>query len=372
MSDPSVLIEERKAKEGFRLGYAVLSNPASLNAVSLETAELLDEALSAWAKDPAIACVVLSGSGERAFCSGGDLRRLYQAIRFEASDYPSRFFAKEYGIIGKIHAYPKPVLCWGDGIVYGGGLGLLAAASHRVVTERSRLAMPEISIGFFTDAGGSWFLGRMPGRIGLFLGLTGLPVAAGDALFLKLADYFLPAEERIPVLEERLAGLSWTGRAAADRILLSRSLREWAQPWRSAAGAARTRLEFDRIQSLTDGDSLPEIADRIAYGPVSSDPWFIQGAENFAEGCPLSAWLIWELSRRTIRMSLKEVILLETIVAHRCGAGADLPEGIRALLIDKDRRPRWSDRNVAAVPAHKVEEHFVAPWPPEEHPLRDL
>lgn len=372
MSDRSVLIEERRAKGGFRLAYATLSNPASLNALSLESAELLDEALSTWAKDPGIACVVLSGAGERALCAGGDLRRIHHAIRSADASYASRFFAKEYRVVGKIHDYPKPILCWGDGIVYGGGLGLLVGASHRVVTEKSRLAMPEISIGLFPDVGGSWFLGRMPGRIGLFLALTGLPVQAGDALFLKLADFFLPAEERNPVLQERLMSLSWTGRAEADRLLLSRSLREWAQRWRSSVLPARTRSEFDRIQSLTDGDTLPEIADKIAYGPISTDPWFIQGAENFAEGCPLSAWLIWELSRKSARMSLKEVIRLETIVAHQCGAHADFPEGIRALLIDKDRKPRWSNRSIAEVPTEKVDEHFLAPWPPEEHPLRDL
>ncbi|VVM05260.1 enoyl-CoA hydratase [Methylacidimicrobium cyclopophantes] len=372
MSERPILIEEKSAKGGFRLGYATLSNPASLNAVSVETEEALDAALSSWAEDPGIVCVVLSGSGERAFCAGGDLRRIYQAIRSGDTGYAGRFFVKEYRVIGKIHFFPKPILCWGDGIVYGGGLGLLVGASHRVVTEKSRLAMPEISIGLFPDVGSSWFLGRMPGRIGLFLALTGLPFHAADALFLKLADYFLPAEERMSVLEERLPSLSWSGHAELDRMHLSRSLREWARPWRSSIGSPRTRLEFDRIQFLTEGETLLEIVERIAEGPVTSDPWFIQGAENLAYGCPLSAWLIWELARRTTRMSLKEVIRLETIVAHQCGAHSDFPEGIRALLIDKDKRPRWSDGSVAEVPIQKIEEHFSAPWPSDEHPLRDL
>lgn len=372
-SDQSVFIEEKSAAGGIiRLGYAVLNQPASLNALSLESAELLDAALSGWADDPGVACVVLSGSGERAFCAGGDLRRIYGAIRSGDASYVERFFAREYRLVARIHGYPKPILCWGDGIAYGGGLGLLAGASHRVVTEKSRLAMPEISIGLFPDVGGSWFLGRMPGRIGLFLALTGLPFHSGDALFLKLADAFLPAEERISILEERLPSLPWTGEAESDRLLLSRSLREWARPWRSSIPPARTRLEFDRIQSLTDGDTLQEIADKIAYGPVSTDPWFTQGAESFLEGCPVSAWLIWELSRRTARMSLNEVIRLETIVACRCGMHTDLPEGIRALLIDKDRKPRWSDRSLGEVATYRVEEHFAAPWPPDEHPLKDL
>lgn len=372
MDDATVLVEEKAARGGSRLGYATLNNPGSLNAISLETAELLDQALSGWAEDPDIACVVLSGIGERGFCAGGDLRRIYQAIRSGHSTYAARFFAKEYRVVAKIHHYPKPILCWGDGIVYGGGLGLLAGASHRVVTEKSRLAMPEISIGLFPDAGGSWFLGRMTGRIGLFLALTGLPVQAGDALFLKLADYFLPAEEKKLILEERLPSLSWHGESMEDRLLLSRSLREWARPWRSAIPPVRTRLEYDRIQSLTDGDTLPDIADKIAYGPLSTDPWYTQGAENLAEGCPLSAWLIWELSRRTPKLSLKEVIRLEMTVACRCAAHADFAEGIRALLIDKDRKPVWSDPSLTKVSDRKVEECFSPPWSPEEHPLRDL
>ncbi|WP_237394730.1 enoyl-CoA hydratase/isomerase family protein [Methylacidimicrobium sp. AP8] len=371
-SDPPVRVEERRVSGGVRLGYLALNQPASLNALSLEGAELLDAALSRWAEDTGVACVVLSGVGGRAFCAGADLRRIYRAIRSGDGGYAGRFFSSEYRVVAKIHRYPKPIFCWGDGIAYGAGLGLLAGASHRVVTERSRLAMPEISIGFFPDVGGSWFLGRMPGRIGLFLGLTGLPFGAGDALFLKLADAFLPSEERAAILEERLPSLPWTGRAEEDRLLLSRSLREWARPWRSRLAPARTRLDFDRIQSLTDADTLPEIVRKVACGPVSTDPWYAQGAENLAEGCPVSSWLVWELSRRTTRMSLTEVIRLETIVAWHCVRRSDFPEGIRARLIDKDRKPRWSDGSIEEVSPRKIGEHFQAPWAPEDDPMRDL
>src|SRR5690606_3190798 len=199
MTEHAVLFEERAAGGGKRIAFAQLNAEKSLNALNQTMIDLLRPRLAAWAEDPAIACVVLSGSGDKAFCAGGDIIGLYRAMR-EHPGGPNplveRFFETEYRLDYQIHTYPKPILCWGHGIVMGGGLGLMAGASHRVATERSRIAMPELGIGFFRDVGASWFLNRMPGRLGLYLGLTGSTLNATDALYAGLADYFVPAAQR--------------------------------------------------------------------------------------------------------------------------------------------------------------------------------
>ena len=175
-----VRLEERAAKGGMRVAVATLDAPKSLHALTLDMVRLLDGALQRWAFDPSIACVVLQSSTDKAFCAGGDVRSLRAAVLAEPQAMPNAvaqaFFSEEYRLDHRIHTYSKPLLVWGGGIVMGGGLGLMAGASHRVVTETTRIAMPEISIGLFPDVGGSWLLPRMPGRSGLFLGLTGARV----------------------------------------------------------------------------------------------------------------------------------------------------------------------------------------------------
>ena len=187
-----VLFEERAAGS-YRIGIATLNAPGTLNGLSLAMVDALAAKLDAWAGDSGLVLVVLRGAGDKAFCAGGDLHALYAGMR-EAGvggraavdplsiPYAREFFAREYRLDYQIHAYPKPILCWGQGIVMGGGIGLMAGASHRVVTETSRLAMPEIGIGLFPDVGGSWMLARAPGASGRFLALTGASINAADAI----------------------------------------------------------------------------------------------------------------------------------------------------------------------------------------------
>ena len=194
-----VLFEELPTACGRSVGVATLNAPAALNALSLSMVRALTPMLRQWAYDNAIVGVVLQGAGEKAFCAGGDLRELYESLRAnpgEPSDYARGFFAEEYQLDYLIHTFDKPILCWGHGIVMGGGIGLMSGASHRVVTSQSRLAMPEITVGLYPDVGGSWLLRRMPGRLGLFLALTGASRNASDALFCGRAYRDLSAGAR--------------------------------------------------------------------------------------------------------------------------------------------------------------------------------
>lgn len=359
---------------GHRLGFAQLNAEESLNSLSLDMIRLLDARLSDWDKDRSIACVVLHGAGDKAFCAGADIRALYHSIRehSESATNPRAlaFFSEEYRLDFRIHTYSKPVLVWGSGIVMGGGLGLLVGASHRVVTETSRLAMPEISIGLFPDVGGSYFLRRMPGHIGLFTALTGAQLNAGDALFVRLADHFLSSNQREAVFEQ-LATASWQQTAEGNRAVLTALLSEFSAA-QSAMPASNLERHSDTIESLRAWTTLAEVMEGIGQY-AGEDSWLKRAASTLRAGSPTTAALIWELRRRAEGLKLADVFRLELIVALQCCAHPDFAEGVRALLIDKDKAPRWTPATLTQLTSQWLAEHFVAPaWQTGVHPLADL
>ena len=382
MSDP-VLFHELDCDNGMRLGVATLNQPQTLNGLSLAMSELLTEKLAAWAADPAIAVVLLTGAGGKAFCAGGDLHSLYRSMRENtardplANDYARAFFESEYRLDYAIHAYPKPVLCWGHGIVMGGGIGLMAGASHRVVTETSRLAMPEITIGLFPDVGGSWLLNRLPGRTGLFLALTGAPLHADDAIFAGLADYRVESERWDALLAD-LRSQPWTSgdedSGAARGMndgLLERALRaQGPQADIEASGPLRHHLML--INTLCTGNDLEAICAEIGTLRDHEDPWLAKAAATLAAGAPGSARLAFELQQRARLMSLADVFRLEYWVALMCASQGDFAEGIRALLIDKDRRPAWSPATLADADEAWAQPFLAPPWDSDAHPMADL
>lgn len=376
MAEP-VLFHEQEAGAQ-RIGYAMLNAEKALNALNLDMIRLLDPQLRRWAADPRIACVVLHGAGAKAFCAGGDVRFLRDSIlEHQGTPAPNpkaqAFFAEEYRLDHLIHTCGKPILVWGSGIVMGGGLGLLAGASHRVVTETSRVAMPEISIGLYPDVGGSWFLRRMPGRAGLFLALTGASFNGSDALELGLADHFLNAADRDPLFEQ-LGQAQWGGQPEHNRGVLSHILRRFAADAANARPASNVKAHAEVIQHLTENDSLTEVVAAItAYS--GEDAWLKKAAATLAAGSPSSAALVWELWQRAQHLGLAEVFRLELIVSLQCCEHPDFAEGVRALLVDKDNQPRWTPQTLAGITPQWVAEHFVAPWSAwanESHPLADL
>lgn len=356
--DDVVLFEELATACGRRWGVATLNAPAALNALSLPMVQLLMPRLQAWAQDADVVGVVLRAAGEKAFCAGGDLRELYQSLRrcgAGPNAYAEAFFAQEYALDHLIHTYPKPVLCWGHGIVMGGGIGLFAGASHRVVTPQSRLAMPEISIGLYPDVGGSWFLPRLPGRTGLFLALTGAPLQAADALFSGLADVALEHASQAAVLQA-IGTHHWSGAAQQHRAALSRLLA--AHAVHLPAAASQLHLHFDAISERMAGNDLADIAARLRT-LQTGEAWLDAAGANFRRGSPSSAALAWALWQRARHLSLAEVFALELRVSLGCCAHPDFAEGIRALLIDKDRQPRWTPAVLEDVTPRWIEAHFA-------------
>ncbi len=376
-----VLFEQRACADGHRIGIATLNSPKTLNGLSLQMTRLLDVQLRVWAEDAQIACVVLRGAGEKAFCAGGDLHGLYQSMRAhraavpdtaarraapQANAHAAAFFEEEYRLDYRIHTYPKPLLCWGHGIVMGGGIGLMSGVSHRVVTERSRLAMPEISVGLFPDVGGSWLLRRVPQGAGLFLALTGAPLDASDAIYAGLADVRLEHAQYAAVLDA-LRAHAWTGNADNDRTQLGAFLHGIAQPTEPGP----LQLHAQLIERLVSGESLEHIVAAI-MALQSEDGWLQAARTTLVAGAPGSARLAWELYRHPGTTTLADTFRTEYVVALHVAAHGDFAEGIRALLIDKDRQPCWQPGSLEEADAQWAADFFVAPWSAADHPLADL
>ncbi len=362
-----VLFTEHATRDGQIIGEIRLNAEKSLNALTLEMIDLIQPKLDAWRDDDNVVAVLLDSSGEKAFCAGGDIVNLYKSMVANDTDFPEQFFTREYRLDYALHTYPKPIICWGSGIVMGGGMGLMNGCSHRVVTETSHLAMPEVTIGLYPDVGGSWFLNRMPGGTGLFLGLTGNPINAADALYLGLADRALTSDMREGMLE-RLQNEHWGDDAGG---VVSRVLRELEDECRASFEdmPAPIRAHEALIREVTDHDSVEEMAEAL-QAIESDDKWVKRAQKAITHGSPLSLKMIHEQLRRCRHMSLREVFQHELVLSVQCCRHRELQEGVRALLIDKDGAPQWTFASVEEVEAEFLAGLFKSPW--AEHPLADL
>jgi enoyl-CoA hydratase/carnithine racemase len=267
-----------------------------------------------------------------------------------------------------LHTYAKPIICWGHGIVMGGGLGVMAACSHRVVTERTRIAMPEVTIALFPDVGGSWFLNHMPGSAGEFLALTGASINAADAIYTGIADRFIASENKQAVLDALLAE-SWQSASEANHARVRHVLRPFSEQSIGAIPAGQVEPHMGTINALCDGDSVHDIIDNIT-GISTEDPWLVKARDSLAHGSSLAArWIhrqLWE----TRFASLREVFQSEIQLATRIVRHPEFAEGVRALLIDKDRNPAWQYATSRDVPDTELDKFFTAPW--DTNPLADL
>lgn len=369
MSDAVVLFETLPAANGKKIAVATLNAEKSLNSLSLAMVDLLDPQLAQWENDASIACVVLRGQGAKAFCAGGDVVQLYQSACAQ-DGVAAQFFEREYRLDHRIHVYRKPLIVWGNGIVMGGGLGLMSGASHRVVTESSRIAMPEVTIGLYPDVGGTWFLNRTPGKTGLFLALTGASINAADALFIGLADRFI-AHEKYDAVIAALAATAWHADTAKHFGQVSHALRDSERGSRELLPASPVRTHFDLINELCDGDDIDGIvANIVAWS--GEDKWLQKAVKTLAAGCPTTIHLVDQQFKRGKNLSLREAFELELILSINCMRFGNFREGVRALLIDKDNQPKFEPAQLADVKPDFVAAHFDAPWGNAKNPLGDL
>ncbi|MBL1086171.1 enoyl-CoA hydratase/isomerase family protein [Streptomyces actinomycinicus] len=331
-----------------RAARITLNRPKVLNALNHEMVRLIDEALRRWERDPAVETVVITGAGERGLCAGGDIRSIHDDARDGDGTASAAFWHDEYHLNARIARYSKPYVAVMDGIVMGGGVGLSAHGSVRIVTERSRVAMPETGIGFVPDVGGTYLLAHAPGELGTHLALTGAHIGAGDALLCGLADHYVPSDA-VRHLVDDLADMP-------VREALARHVRP------SPEGELAGRRKW--IDPCYAAGTVEEITDRLLAHP---DPAAKEAAETLLARSPTALKVTLVALRRARRLGpLERVLDQEYRVSCAALSTPDLVEGIRAQVIDKDRNPRWSPDTPAGVTDADVRRFFA---PLGEHEL---
>ena len=349
-----------------RTGHIVLDRPKALNSLSLEMVRALSAALLAWRDDPQVDAVVIRSSSDKALCAGGDIRFFYDAglaTPQGGSALLEDFFTEEYALNHLIHFYPKPYIAVMDGVVMGGGMGVAQAGPGnqlRIVTGRTRMAMPEVNIGLFPDVGGSYFLSRLAGRLGLYLGLTGLTIGAADALYTGLADVYLP-ETQMPALLALLDGTPGEGLPVAIKAL--------AAPFQSHAGTAPLATARAALDRHFSAGSVAAILSSLAQ---DDSAFAAKALAAMRQRSPLMMSVTLELLQRGAHLGVADCLRMgRTVVRHDFEHGEVL-EGVRALVVDKDNAPRWQPASLDEVDAAMVARFFAPVWPASAHPLRYL
>lgn len=340
MTDPKALVLSEVRN---RIGHLTLNRPGAYNATNLDMVCLLLQQLRSWQQDDQVQAVVLRATGDKAFCAGGDIRELYDNHR-AGSPRAMEFFRQEYCLDQLIHDYPKPVLALGEGLVLGGGMGLFQGAGLRVITEHARLGMPETGIGYFPDVGGSYFLSRVAGETGTLLGVSGNMVNAADALYTGLADYLVPAAA-IAALDQALDALDWQQPAAPALQALVQGL---AVPAPDNGVLAAVQPAIDRHFAH---NSMAEILASLATetDPACQD-WAQQTLAVLNSRSPMAMCMVLEMLRRGRGLSLEQCLAMELQAIAQWFDEGDFIEGVRAVIVDKDRNPQWRFAQVEQVP----------------------
>jgi enoyl-CoA hydratase/carnithine racemase len=347
-------------------GFMTLDRPAALNSLSLDMIRALTGTLLAWRDDDDISAVVLRSATEKALCAGGDIRFFHAAGKATPQGGSAQiedFFTEEYALNYVVHCFPKPYVAVMDGVVMGGGMGIAQGGPQcgvRVVTDRTRLAMPEVNIGLFPDVGGSYFLSRAPGKLGIYLALTALAIGAPDALYCKLADHYVPAAE-LPLLADLVGSTAGAGLREAV-ALFGRSLRDEAGP---------SELQAHRAL-IDDHFTHDSVADIVASLRRDDHPIARRALAAMERRSPLMMRVTFEMIRRGATMGIADCLRMERNLVRRVFEHGEVIEGARALVIDKDNAPRWNPPSLDEVTDAMVARFFEPAWPAWAHPLRHL
>ena len=370
----SDILAERRGSAGL----ITLNRPKALNALTLQMVREITATLLAWRDDPAVLLVAIRGTNKvgrpgtpealfGGFCAGGDIRFFHQAAtsgQATAEAALEAFFTEEYTLNHLIHTYPKPYIAFMDGVVMGGGMGLSQGAKVRIVTEHTKMAMPETNIGLFPDVGGGYFLSRCPGHAGEYLALTGEVIGADEAISFGLADIKREAGQLAAIWDELGAQTFDSGAAAAQWIATE-----------LIAGSSSTDCHTEHIDTHFSRLRVKHIIDSLES--AKDNPWALKMAAVLRKRSPLMLHVTLEQIRRARGMSLADDLRMERNIVYQCfhlrpGTQSETVEGIRALAVDKDYKPQWNPAHIEDVKPGMADAFFGSPWPADAHPLRDL
>ncbi len=351
-----------------RIGFITLNRPAALNALSLGMIKDLRSTLEQLACDSNINAVLIRGAGEKAFCAGGDIRAIYESYQ-NADALHREFFLTEYPLDYLMHSYPKPYIALIDGIIMGGGMGIAQGSRMRLAGERTRMAMPEVAIGFFPDVGASYFLSRLEGSLGAYLALTGVQIRAADALYVGLADAYLP-RAGVDALDPELNALVWPDSRSADRAAIASLIQKLAVRDPPVAPLAQFRPAIDEHFAAS---SIPMILMSLE---AEGRPQFLEWARSTLDlintRSPTMLAVTLEQLKRGKSMTLAQCLRMELGMVRQSFMQGDFIEGVRAMIIDKDNAPEWHPQHIEEVTQEQVEEIFTDPWAGATHPLATL
>ena len=334
MTDETVI-----ARKDGRIGRILMNRPKALNALDIGMIRAIATALEQWREDPQVHAVVIEGAGERAFCAGGDIRAVRQSSLDGHTGDVEAFFAEEYALNGVIAAYPKPYIALVDGICMGGGIGVSVHGAYRVASEHAMFAMPETAIGFFPDIGASYFLPRLPGSVGMYLALTGARVLGSDAVHAGLATHYTP-RARIGALS---AALAQDGMAALGRFA-------------ETVPAGTLSAQHDAIERCFSAASVPEVFQRLE---AEGGDWAAATLATLRAMSPSSLHWSYQLIRAGADRTLGECLATELKLTRTVSRHPDFLEGVRAMVVDKDRQPKWQPARIEAVEPARISQMFA-------------
>lgn len=368
------------------VGLITLDRPEALNALSLQMVIDLTAVFTDWRDDPKVEVVAIRGSNKRgvfgAFCAGGDIRFFHDAAIAEDPALAD-FFTAEYSLNNLLYSYPKPYAAFMDGVIMGGGMGLAQGADLRIVSDRTKMAMPETNIGLFPDVGGGFFLSRTPGHLGEYLALTGQMLIGSDALAADLADGIV-ASDAMPELWASLTAntqLSALQRfeQLSDLVSLPSpvSVPAWQDPQLDTIFALPTVM--DMINALDQAQDQDQ--DQAQSKAKAKADWAAQTLACLRQRSPLMLHVSLEQIRRGRQLTMADDLRMERNIVHHCfhtehlgrsGTRSETVEGIRALAVDKDNSPAWNPARIEDITSDMIEPFFTSPWPADQHPLKDL
>lgn len=330
------------------LAMVTLNRPKALNALTLEMCRAFDSRLQEWETDAEVAAVLVKGTGDRAFCAGGDVRAIWESAR-DGTSLRAEFFAAEYRLNRRVFHFPKPYVALIDGITMGGGVGISLHGSHRVATQNTLFAMPETGIGLFPDVGASFALPRLPGALGLYIGLTGARLKAADCLYAGVATNYVE-QEQLRDLEDTFAALEWSeiGEVDAERVI---------GLYRDDLNPPALQSHREAIDRCFVGNSIEEVLGNLR---AEGGDWAEETLASLMQRSPTSLKVAFRAIHQGSTMAFDDVMTMEYRLSQACTGAHDFSEGVRAVVIEKDNKPRWEPRSLAEIKDEDIESYFAS------------